>query len=154
MVKLRYLELEAYTHATEDEAKVLKALKNVVPPKVLTKVRIRKIRVKGHYGNPILIVKARIIKPNLADILGFLSERMEEYDKIYLSKNLDRFTDETGTLYLRFDKQEAYLGRLVLEKRDPICIRLKFKIPFDHSVRVKEYIKELILDSGLLEEKL
>ncbi|MEM4564720.1 MAG: RNA-binding domain-containing protein, partial [Desulfurococcaceae archaeon] len=57
-VELNSLKLRAFIYATESEEKVLKALLNLIPPELRDRVAVSRQLVKGHHGNPIVLVQA------------------------------------------------------------------------------------------------
>jgi len=141
-----WIDLETFAHATEDPEKVLKAFSFLLPNS--TEKLITRDRVLGHYNNEIIIFKARITnKKQIENFLRSLSERIDEEDKRRLFNLFDKRLDDSGTLYLRFDKQEAFLGELRLsEGEDVIRVRIKFS---SHPLR-KELIREGCLSYGLM----
>lgn len=143
-----WIDLETFAHATEDPEKVLKAFSFLLPNS--TEKPITRDRVLGHYNNEIIIFKARITnKKQIENFLRSLSERIDEEDKRRLFNLFDKRLDDSGTLYLRFDKQEAFLGELRLsEGEDVIRVRIKFS---SHPLR-KELIRESCLSYGLMEK--
>jgi RNA binding exosome subunit len=140
------LEVAVYVHATEDESKVMKAVSNVLPGDIYEKISFEKIKVKGHYGNPINVLKANVRVDDLKALSRYILDRMENYDREYIHRSLERFIDSTGTLYFRFDKQEAYLGRIVLRSNDPICVRLRFDLPLGRGVDPVEYVRGILFE--------
>lgn len=85
-------------------------------------------RVKGHYGNPIVVLEAvlgnrRLVRELWQNILTRL--RPDELDR--LRTIVPERVDETCHLYLRFDKQLAHRGELALSEEDDV-IHVKFKI--------------------------
>ncbi|MEM1559914.1 MAG: RNA-binding domain-containing protein [Candidatus Bathyarchaeia archaeon] len=140
------LELEVYVHATEDEHKVMKAVSNILPRDLYEKLRFDRVRTRGHYGNPITVIKAEARLDDAKAISKYILEKMEKYDREYIRRNLEVFVDSVGTIYLRFDKQEAYLGRIVLKSSDPICVRLRFDIPPGGRINPIEYIGGIIFE--------
>jgi RNA binding exosome subunit len=116
--------IDALVHATEDEKKVLAALKNLLPEGV----EVRKTKLRGHYGNPIIVLHASIGQKKLVRelwqrILGKL--RAGELDK--LRKTVAKRIDSACRLYLRFNKQLAYGDEFALEDGSDV-IHLKLKI--------------------------
>jgi len=140
------LELEVYVHATEDESKVMKAIGNIVPKDLYEKIRFDKVKARGHYGNQITIIKAEVKIDDMKALSRYILDKMESYDREYLYKSLDRFMDHTGTVYLRFDKQNAYLGKVMLRTDDPICVRLKFEIPHGEKLDPVGYIRGMLFE--------
>ncbi len=107
-----------FVRATEDEERVREALSLILPPESERrnmKLEIRREVAKGVLGNPIVIIEAVARRKSDArkwwkHILSLL--RPEDID--YILRHPDDFLDEYGTVHLRFDKQQAYLGRPVL----------------------------------------
>jgi len=115
--------VSTHAHATEDEQRVLEALRTLLPEAV----EVSQSKLKGHHGNPITGFEARV---NRRILLRELWERVVaklragELDNI--RNILPARIDESCRLYLRFDKQLAYLGELVLAgSGDAIHLKLK-----------------------------
>jgi len=109
------IEIESFCHATEDEKKVLEALKN------LTDAKFEKNNVVGHYGNPIKTYKVRITRNK--DINDFLT-LFNKIDKNILEPIEERI-DEKGRFYLRLDKQSLYSGKFVIDNEGDVHIIIK-----------------------------
>jgi len=141
-----WVDLETFVHATEDPEKVFKALSLVLPEGV--EKQVSRETVLGHYHNEIIIYKVRISdKKSIQNFLGLLSERIDEEDKERIFNYFDKRLDDSGTLYLRFDKQEAFKGNLKLsEEEDVIRVRIKFSA-YQLS---REIIRESCLNYGLM----
>lgn len=143
-----WTDLETFAHATEDPEKVLKAL-SLLLPEVLEK-QVNKETVLGHYHNEIIIYKVKITnKKGIQNFLCLLSERIDEKDKKQLFDLFDKRLDDSGILYLRFDKQEAFKGILKMsEGEDVIRVRIKFSsYPLS-----RELIQESCLSYGLMKK--
>lgn len=120
------VEIETYAHATEDPSKVEEAVMNVLLETIRDKIKLEKSELKGHYGNPIIVYRSRIENVSEEFLLSLI-KRMSPEDKAHLKAFLDIHLGKHNVLYLRFNKQEAYLGRLKLDQIDSICLRLKLK---------------------------
>lgn len=122
---LHNLCFRAFCQATEDEAKVKAALLFASGAKV---ENIERTKCEGYYGNPIVILDVCI--QSSRSIKSFF-QRISELDRRALLEDLERRIDEDCALYFRLDKQEAYLGRLVLgekgEEHDIIAVHGKVK---------------------------
>ncbi|MGQ9722011.1 MAG: RNA-binding domain-containing protein [Candidatus Jordarchaeum sp.] len=143
-----WVDLETFAHATEDTEKVFKSLLFLLPDG-LEKL-VKKEKVLGHYRNEIIILKIKITnKKNIEDFLSLLSGKMDEKDKELLFELLDKRLDDSGTLYIRFDKQKAFLGELKLsDGEDVIRIRIKFSAyPLS-----RELVQESCLGYGLMKK--
>ncbi len=108
----------AFVRATEDEEKVRQAVRSVLPPDMdLKNSRVvwRETVAKGVLGNPILIIEVKADrKSDARKIWKHIRSLLSEEDIKYITSHPYDFLDEYGTVHLRFDKQEAYLGRPVL----------------------------------------
>lgn len=122
---MRTIEILCASHATEDVKKVAQAIGSVLPLQYRDLIVLERETLKGHYGNPIVLFKLRIDNEVIvSSFIENLSQRMDDEDKKYLSVNLGDHVDESGCLYLRFDKQSAFLGKLKLGREDPIRVRV------------------------------
>lgn len=120
----RSATVDALVHATEDEQKVLAALQALLPKGV----EVRRTRLKGHHGNPIVSLRASIGRRKLLRELWWRFStklRAGELDK--LGKIASERIDGTCHLYLRLDKQLAHTGEFALSDGGDV-IHLKLKI--------------------------
>jgi len=145
----RTANVNTFVHATEDEGKMLKALRLILPEEV----EVRRAKLKGYHGNPIFTFTASIKQRRLVRELWTRMTtklRANELDK--LSRVTPERIDETCHLYLRFDKQLAYAGELALtESGDAIHVELKVTAyPAKREVAtrlVREFIASMMLSS-------
>ncbi len=120
------VRLSSIAHATEDPNKVLSAIFNVYPSGSSKQLEIAK--AKGHFGNEIKIFRLKNRGVSQAEsflekVLGGLSHS----DRLALCERLDEHLDPSGSLHLRFDKQEAFRGSLVLGDSDAIKVEVSFR---------------------------
>jgi hypothetical protein len=115
--------VSTFVHATEDEEKVLKAMRNIIPAEAKIDVK----RLKGHYGNPISLLESRITrKATLRKWWEDLTKKLGEMEVEKIRWAIPAKIDESCQLYLRFDKQRAYLDELIFtEGEDTIHLKLK-----------------------------
>ncbi len=114
--------VSTFAHATEAEERVLDALRILLPEEI----EVRRSRLKGHHGNPIVNLEARIKRKETRELWQRILAKLRggEFEKIARAAP-DRI-DETCHLHLRFNKQLAYAGELALtEGGDVIHLRLK-----------------------------
>jgi len=122
------VELSVIAHATEDIEKVFLSAKNLIPSDLHGIVVFKRECTTGHHGNPIASVKATIAGQEATErLITDLGSRLSSLDKSTLSDNLGQFVDNDGNLYLRFDKQAAYLGEVQLKQQDPIRVRIRLQ---------------------------
>jgi len=125
--QVAYIDIRVFSHATEDEDKVLEAVKKVLPTEYEKVIEFEKRNLHGHHGNLITFFETRIKdKETLKAIVENLSSHLSTLDKETLCSRINEYT-EKGSLYIRLDKQAAFHGEFRLEQVDPIRIHLRFK---------------------------
>lgn len=126
-IPVAYVEIRALAHATEDTDKVQTAVNNTLPTELAESVIIKKTSVTGHHGNPIVLLEVKVDDRNAAQaVLQKLSSGLGLMDKELLSNEIQQHL-EKGNLYVRLDKQAAYLNQLKLCKTDPVRFRIHFR---------------------------
>ena len=124
---IAYVDIRVFSHATEDEGKVIEAVKRVLPSDHLEEVTFERHTLHGHHGNPITFFETRIKDKEIVKaIVENLSSHLNTLDKEELRSRISEFT-EKGSLYIRLDKQAASEGEFKLAQVDPIRIRVRFK---------------------------
>ncbi len=112
------VHFRVFCHATEDEAKVVQALKFTSG----SDERTREV-TEGYHGNPIVILEVFVKEKRRSK--EFFS-RLSVDDLQEIVGSLDKRMDDDCNLYLRLDKQEAYLGNLKMTTSDDaIAVRAK-----------------------------
>ncbi|MCG2826716.1 MAG: exosome protein, partial [Thermoplasmatales archaeon] len=96
-----YLRFRTYSHATENEKNVEKALRFVSGTD-----KIEKRKTKGYHGNPIIIMEATIKKS--MEVKAFFSGLKKHGLVEKILDELEDRIDENSNFYLRFDKQKAF----------------------------------------------
>jgi len=143
-IPIGYIDIRVFAHATEDMDKVLNAAHNIFPLELVDLVVFKKTNLTGHHGNPITLFEARIKDKNAAQtVFEKLSLGLSTLDKEVLSSEIEQHLDR-GNLYIRLDKQSAYLNELKLSQADPIHFRIHFK------KHTQEEIIEVCRKFGLL----
>jgi len=111
-------------HATEDEKKVLKALENVLGS--IEGGRLKREQLTGHYGDPIILLTLELSDEDRAKaVLERLKKGLSALEKLTLVSEAFEEKGQEGILYVRLDKQSAYLGSLKLSNRDSIKLELR-----------------------------
>jgi RNA binding exosome subunit len=122
-----YVDIRVFSHATEDEDKVLEAVRKILPTDFQKDIEFEKHNLHGHYGNPITFFETRVQnKEVLKAIVENLSSHLSTLDKETLRSRISEYT-EKGSLFIRLDKQAAFQREFRLEQVDPIRIHLRFK---------------------------
>lgn len=129
VVPIAYIDVRVFAHATEDLDRVLRAVRNTLPPESANTVTFKKTTLTGHHGNPITLFEARIKNKKVARaFLEKLASGLSMVDKQALNSEITQHL-ENGNLYIRLDKQSAYLGEFRLGSTDPIHLRMHFRKP-------------------------
>ncbi len=112
-----------HLHATEDEQRVLEILKKLL----LGSVEVRRSKMIGHYGNPIIFLDARVNRrKDLKEFLHRIFAGLCPGELERLRSLVQDRVDDSCNFYLRFDKQLAQAGELALtDSGDAIHLRLK-----------------------------
>ena len=134
LVPIAYVDVRVFAHATEDLEKVQKAVRNVLPSESADSVTFKKTALTGHHGNSITLFETRIKNKKVARaLLEKLASGLSMVDKEALNSEIAQHL-ESGNLYIRLDKQSAYLGELRLSSTDPIHLRMHFRKPSTEEV--------------------
>lgn len=126
-MRVASVRARAFVHATEDEARVRDGLLwclGILGQKG-AEHRVHRSRLKGHWGNDILLLEAALKeRPAAERTLATLVADAPLRDEAL--RSLERRLDEDKVLHLRLDKQAAVLRRLQLcESPDAIVVLLK-----------------------------
>jgi RNA-binding protein len=141
---IAYIDIRVFAHATEDPTKVQTAVQNLLPDELGQTLVFEKTNCTGHHGNPIILFTSKLTDKNL--LLASLEKFGKELgalDKEELDRDI-KLHLEKGNLYLRFDKQSAFLGKLNFSQNDPIHLKIHFKN------KTAQEIMELSKKTGLL----
>jgi RNA binding exosome subunit len=139
-----YVDLRIFAYATEDQEKVLTALRNLLPMDIAKTVQFEKNSLTGHHGNSITLFTTQLTdKKLLPALLEKIGQNINALDKDNLNNNLSLHIEKTN-LYLRFDKQAAFTGKIKFAQDDPIHFKIHFKN------KSYEEILETLKQSGLL----
>ena len=122
-----YIDIRVFAHATEDTSKVQTAVRNLLPTELAETLVFQQSSLTGHYGNPITLLSAKLTdKKTLPAALEKIGSGLNSLDKEELSRDL-KLHLEKGNLYLRFDKQSAFLGNMKFTQNDPVHFKIHFK---------------------------
>ena len=101
-VPFHYVDLRAFSYATEDVKRVEQALYALLPDDV----ELERNENVGHHGDRIVVLSARV---ETADEMRHVLDRLSELDDLdrVLDELDDRINDNCA-LFLRLDKQAAF----------------------------------------------
>ena len=121
------VDISCFAHATEDEGKVLDALRRLLPQTYVEDVSFKKTMAHGHHGNPIIVFEARIKEKEIVKaVVENIASNLGLFDKETLMNEIGKHV-EKSSFYLRLDKQAAFAGEFRMTLADPIRVRLRFK---------------------------
>ena len=128
MARVEELLVQVLCHATEDEEKVMKAVENIIGPEAVENASSISQSLTGYYGDPILLIKLSIEDSRIAEkaFMRILSNLSEQDLREILRERVKKGR-HGGKIYLRFDKQAAYLGSLKIMDKDPIRIQVNVR---------------------------
>lgn len=115
------ISYRTFVYGTENKEKVKKAIKTLFPNS-LPECEI----TEGYFKNSVLILHDKIDKNReIKDFIQILN-KIEPSDKKKVLNELEKKMDDKGNLFLRFDKQKAYLGEFkIVEHGDSIHLKIK-----------------------------
>jgi len=139
-----YVDLRVFAHATDDSEKVLTALRNLLPTELAETASFEKSSLTGHHGNPITLFTAKLTdKKLLPALLEKIGQNINALDKQELNDEINLHLEKSN-LYLKFDKQSAFLGNFKFARKDPIHLKIHFKD------KTPDEVVEICKKSGLL----
>jgi RNA binding exosome subunit len=116
-IPLHYVDLRAFRYVTEDEKRVERALRTLLPEDH----PIDREESEGHHGDRIVVLSARVEN---ADDLGVVLDRVRGADGIERVRDeLDGRVTDDCELFVTLDKAAAYRGQVRLG--DGITVRAK-----------------------------
>jgi len=103
-VPFHYVDLRAFSYATEDEKRVADALRTFLPEDA----ELDRVENVGHHGDRIVVLSARIKNADgMRHVLDALAD-LDDVDRVI--DELDQRVDDNCALFLRVDKQAAFRG--------------------------------------------
>jgi len=148
------ITISTIANATEDEEKVLDAMSFFLPEIIgEDDINAETVETEGNFGNPIEVhtitiegKKSKLVFDYIMDLL-----KTDERNVNKIKEDLD-LRIEKNKLYLRFDKQKAYLGECrLVEGDDTVRIIVNFKIftPSGKEEKVKKEVLERLEKRGV-----
>jgi RNA binding exosome subunit len=126
-VPIAHIDIRVSVHATEDLDRVITAIHNVIPLELAEKVDFKKTNTKGHYNNPITLLETRIKEKGVVEaVFERIAMGLTRSDRELLKREIERHLEKRN-LFIRLDKQSAYLGEIRLCSMDPIRVKIQFR---------------------------
>ena len=131
---IHHISLRTSAQATEDPEKVRSSLQFFLPPEDEDSRKsdvdiISESITSGYYGNQIIVFEARLHRKKQCQyLIDVIKQHLGNERMSQLIAQLPQRIDDDCNLYIRFDKQKAYLGRLIMTRvRDPLLLKIKLK---------------------------
>lgn len=123
------LEFRVHRHATEEEDRVLEALRFLTGA-----TDPEREEAEGVHGNPIVVFRTTLERDG--DVRRFWERVKAGGALASVLRTLERRVDDDCQLHVRFDKQEAFRGRVVVVRHDDV-IQLRGKVAAYPAKRAK-----------------
>ncbi len=128
MPRIERLVVQVLCHATEDEEKVMKAVENLVGSEAMEHMALSSSSLTGHYGDPISLIRLTLLEGAVAkQVFRSILERLSPQEREEIWSERAEKGKHGGKIYLRLDKQAAYLGAARISDRDPIRIQVNIR---------------------------
>lgn len=115
------ISYRVFVYGTENEEKVREAIRILFPNS-----HPQTKEIEGYFKNPVLILRDKIGKKRETKNFIKILQNLDSSTKKRILNELDRKMDDKGNLFLRFDKQRAYLGDLkIIDHGDAVHVKIK-----------------------------
>ncbi|MGY5143047.1 MAG: RNA-binding domain-containing protein [Candidatus Nitrosopumilus sp. bin_32a] len=114
------ITIDVIVHATEDILKIFQSFEDVLNLKEDDFVIEE---VEGHYENPIIMLKAKIVKKQAQNLMSKILELLPvEQIKKLIEEIEERTVD--SRFHMRLDKQELIRGNLAIKEKETIKLKI------------------------------
>ncbi|HDD26101.1 MAG TPA: hypothetical protein ENF75_03325 [Acidilobales archaeon] len=143
-VKVSEINFSVICHATEDRDKVVKALTNIIPSKYRENLNIVERVLHGYYGNEIRMIKLTFKGKVAEEVFKYIISNLDDFSKGAILATIEsRVDDKCSHIFIRLDKQMAYLGKPMLREGDDV---IKVVTTFKYARKpedIENYIKSI-----------
>lgn len=120
MVHKIEITIDVIVHATEDISKIFQSFEGVLN---LKEDDFTLEEVEGHYKNPIIILKAKIVKKQAQNLMSKILELLPVEQINELTEEIEERTDDSR-FHMRLDKQELIKGNLIINEKETIKLKI------------------------------
>jgi len=120
MVHKIEITIDVIVHATEDISKIFQSFEGVLN---LKEDDFTLEEVEGHYENPIIILKAKIVKKQAQNLMSKMLELLPVEQINELTEEIEERTDDSR-FHMRLDKQELIKGNLIISEKETIKLKI------------------------------
>ena len=114
------ITIDVIVHATEDILKIFQSFEDVLNLKEYDFVIEE---VEGHYENPIIMLKAKIVKMQAQDLMNKILELLPIEQIEELVEQIEERTVDSR-FHMRLDKQELIKRNLSVREKDTIKLKI------------------------------
>ena len=114
------ITIDVIVHATEDILKIYQSFEDVLN---LKENDFTLEEVEGHYENPIIMLKAKIVKMQAQDLMSKILELLPDEQIKELIEEIEERTVDSR-FHMRIDKQELIKGNLAIREKDTIKLKI------------------------------
>lgn len=140
MVHKIEITIDVIVHATEDISKIFQSFEDVLN---LEEEDFTLEEVEGHYENPIIILKAKIVKRQAQNLMSKMLELLPVEQINELTEEIEERTDDSR-FHIRLDKQELIKGNLIVSEKE--TIKLKIHTPIYNKKDTVKIFTEIFHD--------
>jgi len=120
MVHKIEITIDVIVHATEDIVKIFQSFEDVLN---LKEDNFMLEEVEGHYENPIIMLKAKIVKKQAQNLMSKILELLPVEQINELTEEIEERTDDSK-FHMRLDKQELIKGNLIVSEKETIKLKI------------------------------
>ena len=120
MVHKIEIAIDVIVHATEDISKIFQSFEDVLN---LKEDDFTLEEIEGHYENPIIMLKAKIVKKQAQNLMNKILELLPVEQINELTEEIEERIDDSR-FHMRLDKQELIKGNLIVSEKETIKIKI------------------------------
>lgn len=120
MVHKIEITIDVIVHATEDISKIFQSFEDVLN---LKEDDFVVEEIEGHYENPIILLKAKIVKKQAQNLMSKILELLPVEQINELTEEIDERTDDSR-FHMRLDKQGLIKGNLIVSEKETIKLKI------------------------------
>ena len=117
---IAWIQIETFSHATEDVEKV----KSLLSKFFSFDITFKENKTYGHFGNEIIIINVELSRDK--EIKIFVSDFLKNVDKSHILETLEKRLDEDGILFIRMNKERVFNDDFTIDDNGDILISMKF----------------------------
>lgn len=123
------IEARAYCRATEIAERVRSAILFLFPEEIRSTLKTASTQAEGHVGDRIAVITSSLERRRACEqVLTYIFAALTDAERQIVETSLESRLDDQCTLFLRIDKQAAFLGRLQLTTEpDVILLKIHFR---------------------------